>query len=100
MTRKSVTYKPRDDTVFNPFQETCKIIAFANEAGQSGYEKFSVFVEDGHLCWKPRRGSYKKQPGFIAVIERAAFAAGITARAWRQLEDKIAIEMCRQRKAW
>lgn len=99
-TKQSPTsIKNRDDTGFNPFHETCKIMGFANEAGQARHDIFTVLVEAGQLTWVYGKKS-KKTPGFIAVIDRLQFAAGITSKAWRKLEEKIAKEMCKQRKVW
>ena len=91
--------KHRDDRSFNPFLETQKIIGFAEEAGRRGRETFTVHVEDGILVWSEFRLP-QKHPGFIAIIDRTKFAAGLTSKQWRKLEEKIAIEMCKQRKVW
>lgn len=105
MARKSPTelnssvHKPRDDTAFNPFMETQKVLDFSEQAGRLGFEAFTVFVNRGILEWtgkKLRRNS----PGFIAVIYPYDLAAGQTNKEWRRLEEKIAKEMCKQRKAW
>lgn len=99
MTRKSVTYKPRDDTGFNPFQEALQVIRFADKAARMSYKYFSVYVERGFLHWTQTRLT-KKSPGFIATYSVVTFQNGLTSKAWRKLEEKIAIEMCKQRKAW
>jgi len=91
--------KPRADTGFNPFMETQKILGFAEQSGRQGHDVFTVFVKDGNLDWTVNRHFTKKSPGFIEVINRVNFAAGITNLAWRKLEEKIAREMHRQRKA-
>ena len=90
---------PRDDTGFNPFQETQKIIGFAEQATRSGHAKFAVIVKDGILEWTGEHIG-KSRPGFIVVINTAKFNIGLTSRQWRRLEDRISIEMARQRKAW
>lgn len=105
MARKSSTdfnkssQKPRDEKSFNPFQEAKKIIDFSQQAGGAGYEKFTVIVTSGILEWTGVILDNKVE-GFIAVIDRAEFATGLTSPAWRKIEEKIAKEMCRQRKAW
>ena len=91
--------KTREDAGFNPFREACKIIDFAEQSGRTGHDVFAVFVKDGCLQWTTDRMS-RKAAGFIGTIDRVKFAAGITSKAWRKLEEKIAMEMCRQRKAW
>jgi len=84
---------------FNPFYEACKVIRFAEEAGRAGHDGFTVLVRDGQLTYDLGR-LHAKTAGFIAVINRVKFAAGLSTKAWRKLEAKIAIEMCKQRKAW
>ena len=93
------SYRPRVNTSFNPFMEAQRIIDFAEQSGRQGHDVFTVFVKDGNLEWTTNRLN-KKHSGFIAVIDRVFFAAGITSSAWRKLEEKIAREMHRQRKAW
>ena len=90
---------PRDDTGFDPFIEVCKIVDFAEASGRQSPDVFTVFVKNGNVEWTVNRLD-KKHPGFIAVIDRVKFAAGITNSAWHELEEKIAKEMCKQRKAW
>jgi len=100
MAKRSFTEpKPRDDTGFNPFKETLKVIGFAEQAGHTGHDFFTVFVKDGNLEWT--FGPFnKKYPGFVARIDRQKFLDGTTSSAWRKLEEQIAKEMCEQRKAW
>lgn len=100
MAKKSpIAHKPRDDTGFNPFEETQKIIVFSQQAGRLGYETFTVIVRAGTLEWTGKKLN-KKHPGFIAVIDRRKLGIGLTNKEWYRLEGKIAIEMCKQRKAW
>lgn len=100
MAKQSPTsIKSREDAGFNPFQEACKLIRFAEEAGRAGHERFTVLVRDGQLTYALRQLT-TKTAGFIAVIDRVAFSAGLSTKAWRKLEERIAIEMCKQRKAW
>ena len=100
MAKRSFTeHPPRNDTGFNPFLEVQKIIGFCKEAAKTGNDIFSVIVRDGILQWTKGRVT-KKHSGFIAVIDSQKFGAGLTTKQWRRLEERIAIEMCKQRKAW
>jgi len=91
--------KPRDDTAFNPFTETQKVLGFSEEAGRVSCEAFTVYVDQGILKWSNKK-LLKDSPGFVAVIHRYQLGAGLTNKEWRKLEEKIAKEMCKQRKAW
>ncbi len=98
--RSSTAPKRRpEDADFNPFQEVRKIIGFAEESGRIRRENFTVYIEEGILVWS-KFILPNKTPGFITVIDRTKFAAGLSNKAWRRLEEKIAIEMTKQRKAW
>ena len=100
MAKRSFTeYPARDNAAFNPFLEVQNIIGFCREAARMGNDVFTVIVKDGFLEWTPNRLS-KKDPGFIAVIDSQKFGNGLTTKQWRKLEERIAIEMCKQRKAW
>lgn len=97
--RNSSQHKPRDDTAFNPFTETQKVLGFSEEAGRVSCEAFTVYVDRGILKWSNKK-LHKNSPGFVAVIHRYQLGAGLTNKQWRRLEEKIAKEMCKQRKAW
>ena len=105
MAKRSFTeHPPRKETVFNPFLEVQKIIGFCIEAARTGNDTFTVFVKDGILHWtanqlNPNRPN-KEYPGFITVIDSQKFGNGLTTKQWRKLEERIAIEICKQRKAW
>ncbi len=100
MGKKSFTKpQPREDAGFNPFREVQKLIGFARETAREGKNIFSVYVVNGLLEWTPNRLN-KKHPGFIAVIDCQKFGDGLTTKQWRKLEERVAIEMCKQRKAW
>jgi len=97
--KQSSTAKTRENAGFNPYREVLKILDFADESGRAGHDKFTVFVKDGNLTWAATILP-KKFPGFITVIDRVKWGAGMTSNAWDKLQSKIAIEMCKQRKAW
>lgn len=99
MAKGSSSFKSHEDLAINPFQEACKIIAFAEESGRAGHEVFTVVVTNGELTWAFGKQS-QDIPGFIAIIDRTKFAFGLTTRAWRILEERIAFEMYKQRKVW
>lgn len=101
MARKSdtISHKARDDTSFDPIEETKKILKFSDEAGRSGFETFTVIVKAGILEWTGKKVR-KDHPGFIATFNNRELAGGATLKQWRRLEEKIAIEMSKQRKAW
>ncbi|KKK93725.1 hypothetical protein LCGC14_2690030, partial [marine sediment metagenome] len=84
---------------FNPCQEVKKIIDFDREADQVGCISFTVWVEEGILTWSKYRLP-RKHVGFIAIIDRAKLAIGLTNQEWRRLQAKIASELTEQRKAW
>ena len=95
----SFTKKTVKKIGFNPFREVCKVIRFAEEAGRAGHDRFTVLVRDGQLTYDLGQ-LHGKTAGFIAVIDRVKFAAGVSTKAWRVLEEKIAKEIYSQRKAW
>jgi len=102
MAKRSFTEHPKrraEDAGFNPVQEVEKIVDFDKEAGLAGCDNYTVYVEDGILTYSPSIKP-KKTPGFIAVLSRTKFGAGLTKKAWRKLEQKVAIELTKQRKAW
>jgi len=98
----SSSFKRREDPQdrqFNPFLQTTKILDFAEQTAQKGVEKFAVIAEDGNLTWTTLSKG-KKHPGFIITIDRSKLAIGFTEKAWRIIEERIAIELTKQRKDW
>ncbi len=76
-----------------------KVIEFDKQACLVGCISFTVWIEDGILTWSKYRLP-QKHVGFIAIIDRAKFAVGLSVKEWNKLQAKIAIELTEQRKAW